>query len=103
MNMTNLRITDIANRVLNQRVRIMDGSIRIFQALNDLGMSNDQDFMIFQFINSESDNFPLGRERKEWSKSALKIKDLELAKFEKFYKEDVFKACKKIIKRFSSK
>ncbi|MFA5820834.1 MAG: hypothetical protein WC873_01895 [Candidatus Gracilibacteria bacterium] len=95
-------IIKLANDIINKEIDIFSGSQKLYEVLPE-NLANRSDFLIFTLVASESDNFPIGKERERWNKIALEKKDLERTKLGKFYKQDVFEACKKILKRFSSK
>jgi hypothetical protein len=68
--------------------------------LRDLNIVNKSEFLIFQGVDSETDDFPLGDERDDWSKEVLIRKDAELANYEILYRNDVLAACEKLIERY---
>ncbi|HWS99331.1 MAG TPA: hypothetical protein VN256_03590 [Pyrinomonadaceae bacterium] len=104
------KIVAICQAILNEEIGVIAGS-RIICALEhelfqrEVGgwFQNDEDFIAFIAINSETDHLPVDYERKNWSDEGLKRKDEEIAKAEAFHQEDAFEACRKLIERFDMK
>ena len=49
-------------------------------------------------IASETDDLPVGEVRKLWASSALKEKDVEIARAEELYRADFLETCRRIVK-----
>jgi hypothetical protein len=100
------KIVAICQGILNEEIGVIAGS-RMLSGL-DVELLNpapgwfdgDDDFLPFVGINSETDHLPVDRERTNWSEEALARKDKEIAEAEAFYKENAFRACRKLIERF---
>lgn len=100
------KIVAICEAILNEEMGVIAGS-RILCGLEhefhqrEVGwFQNDDDFIAFIAINSQTDHLPVDCERKNWSDEALKRKDEEIAKAEALHQEDAFEACRKLIERF---
>jgi hypothetical protein len=61
----------------------------------------DENFRIFGVIDSDVDDLLLNSDKSHWSSEALSKRDIEITERENFYKEDVLKSCKLIVKKFS--
>jgi hypothetical protein len=61
----------IAQGFLNGDLALIDACRRIQRPLEALGVGNDSEFVIFIGIDSEADNYPLGKERVRWNADAL--------------------------------
>jgi len=48
-------------------------------------------------IESETDHLPVGEVRKLWASSALKEKDVEIARAEELYRADFLETCRRIV------
>ena len=103
------KIIAICEAMLNEEIGVIAGS-RILCSLEhelfhrEVGwFQNEEDFIPFVAINSETDHLPVDYERKNWSVEALQRKDKEIEKAEASHKEDAFEACRKLIERFDMK
>jgi hypothetical protein len=97
------KIVGICESILKEEMGIIAGSRRIKSLGFELFDNNDEDFVFFIGIESETDHLPVDFERRNWSLEALERKDKEIAEFESVSREDVFKACRKLIARFDIK
>jgi hypothetical protein len=81
------------------------GTIAASRRLSALGLElferRHEDFITFDAVDSETDDLPVDRERRNWSAEALKRKDADIAEAEALYKDDVIAACRKLIERFA--
>ncbi len=94
------KIVAICEAVLAETIGIIAAS-RTLSALGlELFDRHDEDFIVFDAVDSETDHLPVDLERKNWSAEALKRKDAEIAEAEALYKNDVIAACRKLIERF---
>jgi hypothetical protein len=64
---------------------------------------DDEDFLSFVAIDSETDDLPVGQEREFWSPEALKEKDVEIQRCEDIYRQSATEACESIIRRWKGK
>lgn len=95
------KIVAICEAILSEEIGIISGSRKLMYLGHLVSEDFDEDFGLFISVDSETDHLPVDRERKNWSIEALKIKDLEIAEYEKDFRDDVFSACKKLIERFN--
>lgn len=61
----------------------------------------DEDFIIFDVVDTETDDLPVDIERKNWSAEALMQKDEEIANAQSLYKNEVIAGCQKVIERLA--
>ena len=54
--------------------------------------------LTFTGIDSETDDLPIGRVRKEWSREALPRKDQEIAAAEQLYRDSAVNAATELIR-----
>ncbi|MBS1793144.1 MAG: hypothetical protein JSS81_04785 [Acidobacteria bacterium] len=97
------KIVGICESILKEEIGIIAGSRKIISVGFELLDNNDEDFLFFVGIESQTDHLPVDFERRNWSSEALERKDKEIAEFESDLREDVFKACQKLINRFDMK
>ena len=95
------KIVAICEAVLADEIGIIAASRRLSALGLELFDRHDEDFRIFDAVDTETDHLPVDIERRNWSAEALKRKDTEIAKAEAFYKGDVIEACRKLIERFA--
>ena len=90
-----------ADEIIAGKVGIIAGS-RIMSRLRfEIGISDDdEDFLTFVAIDSESDELPTGQERELWSPEALKEKDKEIQRCEELYRQNAIEACEGIIRKW---
>jgi hypothetical protein len=94
------KIVAICEAALAEKIGIIAAS-RTLSALGlELFDGHDEDFRMFDAVDTETDHLPVDIERKNWSAEALQRKDTEIAEAEAFYKNDVLAACTKLIERF---
>jgi hypothetical protein len=93
-----------AEEMISGRTGIIAGS-RILSGLKyELDIpEDDEDFLTFVVIDSETDDLPVGEVRAFWAPEALKEKDVEIQKCEDFYRQSATEACESIIRRWKDK
>lgn len=103
------KIVAICEALLKEEIGVIAAS-RILTGLEhkllhreDGPFKNDEDFLTFVAIDSETDHLPVDFERVNWSLEALQRKDKEIAQAEAFYKETAFEAGRQLIARFDVK
>jgi hypothetical protein len=95
------KIVAICEATLAEEIGIIAASRRLSALGSELFDGRHEDFIIFDAVDTETDHLPVDIERRNWSAEALKRKDVEIAKAEAFYKNDVIEACRKLIERFA--
>lgn len=88
---------------------VLDGSIGIVDAARvlagvsfALGAENDEPFISFQGIDSETDHYPLGEVRARWNPDALAREDAERERYEATIREDVKEDCRVLIAKYAN-
>lgn len=94
------KIIAICEAVLAEEIGVIAASRRLTSLGLKLLDDHDDDFGVFRAVDTETDDLPVDIERKNWDEEALKRKDVEIAKAEALYKDDVTEACRKLIERF---
>ena len=95
------KIVAICEAVLAEEIGIIAASRRLSALGLELFERQHEDFITFDAVDSETDDLPVDKERRNWSAEALKQKDTEIAEAEAFYKNNVVAACRKLIERFA--
>jgi len=90
----------ICEAVLAEEIGVIAASRRLSSLGLKLLDGHDEDFSMFDVVDTEMDHLPVDIERRNWDEEALKRKDFEIAKAEALYKDDVTEACGKLIERF---
>ncbi len=70
-------------------------AVRALVSLAHTADVEDRKFIIG--IESERDHLPVGEVRKLWASSALKEKDVEIARAEELYRADFLETCRRIV------
>jgi hypothetical protein len=88
---------------------VLDGSIGIVDAARvlagisfALGAENEEPFISFQGIDSETDHYPLGDVRARWNPDALAREDAERERYEAAIREDAEAACRVLIAKYAN-
>jgi hypothetical protein len=91
-----------AEAAVSGSMPLLDACVRLAALAHDLvpSWAEDQDFVIFGLVASESDHLPLGEVRQQWSAQALTKADAEIASICDFYRSQILAACSNVIARF---
>jgi hypothetical protein len=94
---------EIAQAVIAGRIGIIEASVRLASLAHDIVpiWVDDEDFVVFGVLSSETDHLPTGSARQYWSATALAEADVDIARIEQNAREDVLRACTNVIKRFA--
>jgi Protein of unknown function (DUF2489) len=92
-----------ARAVLEGKIGVIEGCRLISTLAPDLvaDWKTDPDFLVLAALDSETDDLPVGAQRKLWEKKALAERDKILSKIEGEAKPDVHAACRNIIRRLA--
>lgn len=95
------KAVETAKDMLEGRVGIIEGS-RLMQKLlwQTEITEDDPDLLSFMAIDSETDDLPVGEERRHWSTQALRERDVEIRRCEALYRQTAIEACRRIIERW---
>lgn len=92
------KASEIARDLINNKVHMVLGCRKIQQPLEELGLRNHQDYLIFVVVDSEAEPFPIGEEQRAlWNKDALRKKDEEYNVAVAGYESEVKDACRKLL------
>jgi hypothetical protein len=95
------KIIDICNKVLSDQLSIIEASRKIvWLTHNEKLDERDEDLVVFQGIDSETDHLPIGDVRIFWNKTSLEAKDEEIKKYEEWAKSFGREVCENLIKKY---
>lgn len=96
-------VIDIATRMLQGQVGIVEGSRKLASISHDLEfLGHFADFKPFVGIDSETVHLPIGASfRARCAPAYLSRADIEIEEYERAVKADAFHACSVLIERFS--
>jgi len=96
------RIVEAAQAMLDGNLSYLLGARRMDSLRHEAKVkSNDEDFMVFVAIASDTDDYPLGSVRDLWDKNALEKLQPEIDETEAWAKENAKAICVKLIERFA--
>ena len=91
-----------ARAVLDGKMGIIEGARLLSTLAPDLvpDWKVDPDFLVLAALDSETDDLPVGKERKLWDATALAERDPVISQIEADAKHEVEVACLNILRRF---
>jgi len=102
-------MSDIENEIVSVAKKILEGALGVIEGARILksfrvhsAFENDEDILVAVAIDSDSDSFPIGEMRKNWSPDALCIKDKEMELIQNYYRDYLFSACDRLLKRLQN-
>jgi hypothetical protein len=97
-----LRMADILAQVIDGKYSILLAARQVVQLCHEIDFDeNKNDFLVFIGINSESDSLPIGPEKTYWSEDALRNKENEIEKVEKWALGFGIEACKNLMEKLT--
>ena len=101
---------DTCEKIVRAARGVLDGSLGITEGarlLSSLGGSalaeeDDEDFVVFTGIFSETMAFPIGDVRSRWSAEALARSDAERAAVEALWRDRAEKAAKNLVEKYDN-
>ena len=98
---TRNELVAVANAMLDGRVNLLEGVRKICSLRHDSEKPDSDVFLTFRAVDSETDRFPLGELRSMYDKVKLAKLDEEMTAYVEDAKDDIFRACKNLIREFS--
>jgi len=92
-------IVDAARRILTGEVDPIEGSRQIARLSRRAKDPDDELYLVFRGVESETDDFPSGEERANWSPVHLAIKDRERADYLERVRQAVLDGCLALLQR----
>jgi hypothetical protein len=94
-----LRAKETAQAVLDGRTTVLEAVRELVSLAHTEAVAELEDRRFIIAVASETDDLPVGEVRKLWAPSALKEKDVEIARAEELYRADFLETCRRIVKR----
>lgn len=89
-----------ARGVLDGSIGIVEGARLLARISFELGADDDEPFVSFQDIDSETDDYPTGDARSRWNTASLAREDAKRARYEAEIREAVEEDCRTLIARY---
>jgi hypothetical protein len=94
-------IVSVSRSILAGEVNIIEGIRKICALRALLDNPEDEAFLPIRAIESETDHFPAGAQRANWAPESLKKLDQEAEEYLADARDDIFAACREIIRLYS--
>lgn len=91
-----------ARGVLDGTVGMVDAARTLTSISYALGVENDEPFISFRGIDSETDDYPLGDVRARWNPAALAREDAKRERYEEEVRESVKEGCRALLAKYES-
>ncbi|MGH8138725.1 MAG: hypothetical protein ACREVV_11095 [Steroidobacteraceae bacterium] len=91
-----------AEALIARTLGIVEATHRFVGLAAELAALDDEDFLYFVGLDSQSDTFPIGPERQQWSAAALEREDLARRKYEEAVYGTAVLHCRNLIAKYSS-
>ena len=88
---------EIAQSVLDGRTTVLEAVRALVSLAHTDAVADVEDRRFIIGIESETDHLPVGEVRALWASSALKKKDVEIARAEELYRSDFLETCRRIV------
>lgn len=95
-----IKAVDIASKMLDGKLGLIEGVRQLVPLQNEIGNSNEEEFLVFKGVESETDELPIGEARNSWSEAALREKDAEIQEYEDQVRASVLDACRRFIQKY---
>ena len=95
-------LVNVANSMLVGDMNLIKGIRRICKLRFAVEDPENEVFLAIRGIESETDTYPVGRVRSNYSPEYLQLMDVEMQSYLAQAKGDIFQACQEIIQTFSS-
>jgi hypothetical protein len=86
--------------LLEGRVGVIQAARHLMELAFRVRDEDDQDFLLFRVIDSESDALPVGSERAHWSAVALEREDARIAAFEGNWRERAMASARALAQKY---
>lgn len=94
-------VVDVAKAMMSGELQFLEGARRLSALRHEAAVrEDDADFLTFVGIASETDEFPLGRVRKEWPDEVLQRIQPEIDEATVWARKIGGPACESLIRRF---
>jgi hypothetical protein len=95
-------VVDVSSNILDGTMGVTEGA-RLLAALRfRVRAEDDEDFLVFTGIDSQTDHFPLGDVRSRWNVDALARYDAERQRAESDFRKSAEEACRNLIQKYAN-
>lgn len=94
-------LVKLANTMLADNINLIEGIRQICGLRFAVADPENEVFLAIRGIESETDTFPLGQARSNYSREYLQRMDVEMQGYLAESKNDILQACQKIVQTFS--
>ena len=95
------KLVKVANTMLAGEMDLIEGIRQICNLRFLIADPENELFVALRGIESETDSFPIGQVRSNYSQEYLQRMDSEMQSYLTNAKDDILKACQKIVQAFS--
>jgi len=101
---TREKVLKTARAILKGELGIIEGARLLSTLAPDLvaDWKVDPDFLVLAALDSETDDLPVGKQKKLWDATALAEREKVVARIEAEAKQNVEAACRNILRRFDA-
>jgi len=92
-----LRAREIAQAVLDGETTVLEAVRELVSVAHTDAVAELEDRRFIIGVASETDHLPVGEVRRLWASSALREKDVEIARAEELYRADFLETCRRIV------
>lgn len=93
-------LIDLAQAMLDGKLDLIDGTQTICYLRRVISDPDNEIFLPFQLIESDTDRYPRGTARARCEEKYLKRVDRELAEYLRDAKQDIIDGCKNILETY---
>jgi hypothetical protein len=87
--------------LLEGRLGVIEAARRLKELAFRVRAEEDEDFLLFRVIDSESDALPVGPGRAHWSAAALEREDAKIAGFEDNWREQAMASARHSAEKYA--
>ena len=88
---------DVAQSLLDGRITVLEAARALVSLAHTDAVPDVADRRLIIAVESETDDLPVGEVRNLWAPDALKEKDIEIARAEALYRDDLLQAARRIV------
>ncbi len=96
-----LEIVNCTQDLLSGRCGVIESARVLWRLSLRVRAQRDPDFVTFCAIDSESDALPIGPERENWAREALKREDAKISSLEARWRPRAITAAGSLLKKYS--
>jgi hypothetical protein len=94
-------LVSVAEAMIVGKMDLIEGVRKITALRHEIGDGDDQVFVPIRAIESETDHFPVGAIRTQYTSDYLKRLDEEMTLYLADAKQDILGACREIVRMYS--